>query len=85
MLFAATLLTIPAIAMVFTTEVNWTAFDFVVGGVLLVGTGLICEIALRVLKKTSHRVVACAVILAVLFVVWAELAVGIFGTPFAGS
>ncbi|MDB5696794.1 MAG: hypothetical protein JWN21_2337, partial [Sphingomonas bacterium] len=31
----ATLLLIPAIAMQFTAEVNWTASDFVVMGVLL--------------------------------------------------
>ncbi|QQS32134.1 MAG: hypothetical protein IPM50_10675 [Acidobacteriota bacterium] len=82
---AAVLLAIPAIAMIFTAEVNWTALDFVVGGVLLFGTGILCELALRLLQKTSHRMIACAVILLALFIIWAELAVGIVGTPFAGS
>jgi hypothetical protein len=38
-----------------------------------------------VVKKTQYRIIACAVILMLLFVVWAELAVGLIGTRFAGS
>lgn len=79
------LLLIPFIAMQFTNEVKWSPFDFVVAAVLLLGAGLACEIALRVVKKTQYRIIACAVILMLLFVVWAELAVGIIGTRFAGS
>ncbi|CAM4186722.1 hypothetical protein [Gillisia limnaea] len=79
------LLLIPLIAMQFTTEVNWTAFDFVVAGVLLLGTGLLAELIMRKVKNKNRKIVAIAMLLAVLFLVWAELAVGIFGTPFAGS
>jgi peptidoglycan/LPS O-acetylase OafA/YrhL len=79
------LLLIPLIAMQFTSEVNWTLSDFVVAAVLLLGTGLMCELVIRKVKKPVHRVTICAVILVLLFLVWAELAVGIFGTPFAGS
>ena len=84
-LTVALLLLIPFIAMQFTNEVNWTLSDFVVAGVLLLGTGLLCELVLRNVKKTGHRMAICAVLLAALFLVWAELAVGIFGTPFAGQ
>ncbi|MFZ1369489.1 MAG: hypothetical protein WAR78_03855, partial [Ferruginibacter sp.] len=71
--------------MQFTAEVNWSLPDFVIAGALLFGTGLLCEFVLRTFKKTGQRIAICAVILAVLFIIWAELAVGIFGTPFAGS
>lgn len=81
----ATLLLIPLIAMRFTTEVNWDAFDFIVAAVLLLGTGLVCEMVLRNVRSTKNRILLCGVILVFLFLVWAELAVGIFGTPFAGS
>ncbi len=84
-LTVALLLLIPLIAMQFTDEVNWTLFDFVVMGVLLLGTGLMCEIAMRKVKKFEHRIVICGAFLVALFIIWAELAVGIFGTPFAGS
>ncbi|HLS95572.1 hypothetical protein [Sphingobacterium allocomposti] len=75
---ALLLLAIPLIAMQFTEEVNWTAFDFLVAGVLLSCTGLLCEGILRLFRKTSTRVVACLTVLFVAFMIWAELAVGIF-------
>jgi ABC-type cobalt transport system substrate-binding protein len=79
------LLLIPLIAMQFTNEVNWNLADFVVAGVLLLGTGLICELVMRKVKKTNHRIILCTIILVVLLLIWIELAVGLFGTPFAGS
>jgi peptidoglycan/LPS O-acetylase OafA/YrhL len=84
-LTVALLLLIPLIAMQFTEEVNWTLSDFVVAGVLLLGTGLLCELVLRKVKNIRYRIAICIALLAALFLVWAELAVGIFGTPFAGS
>ena len=84
-LTVALLLLIPLIAMQFTDEVSWTRFDFVVAGVLLLGTGLTCELVMRKVNKTEYRIAICVAILAALFLIWLELAVGIFGTPFAGS
>jgi hypothetical protein len=71
--------------MQFTSEVNWTPIDFIVAAVLLLSTGLSCELVLRKVKKFSYRAAICISILLVCFLVWAELAVGIFGTPFAGN
>ena len=79
------LLLIPLVAMQFTQEVNWDIFDFIVMGVLLAGTGLICELILRRVKSTQYRIILCCAVLFCFFLVWAELGVGIFGTPFAGS
>lgn len=81
----ALLLLVPLVAMQFTDEVNWSPFDFVVAGSLLLGAGLLCELTLRVVKKTEYRLALCVVILAALLLIWIELAVGIFGTRFAGS
>lgn len=85
LLTVAFLLLIPFLAMQFTNDVNWTVSDFVVAGVLLLGTGLVCELVLRKVKKASYRIAICAAILVALLLIWIELAVGIFGTPFAGS
>ena len=79
------LLSLPLIAMQFTNEVNWSPADFIVAGVLLVGTGLFCELVMRKVKTTRKRVILIGVVLLVLRLGWIELAVGIFGTPFAGS
>lgn len=81
----AVILLIPFIAMQFTDQVKWSLFDFIGAAVLLAGTGLMCEFVLRKFKKTSHRIAICAVILIALLLTWMELAVGIFGTPFAGQ
>jgi hypothetical protein len=85
LLAVAGLLLIPLIAMRFTTQVNWDVFDFIVAGILLLGTGLACEFVLRTVRKTSYRVAICLGFLFALVIVWAELAVGIIGTPLAGS
>lgn len=85
MLAAMLLLTVPLAAMHFSTSVIWTASDFAVAGVLLLGTGLLCEFILRIVRKPKLRLMLCAAILLLLFLIWAELAVGIFGSPLAGS
>lgn len=79
------LLLIPLIAMQFTNEVNWNLLDFAVAAVLLLSTGLMCELVLRKVNKIKHRIALFIVILVALLLIWAELAVGIFGTPFAGT
>jgi len=81
----AILLLIPLIAMQFTDEVNWTLFDFVVAGILLLCTGLTCELVIRNTNKTMYRITICVAIVVVLLLIWAELAVGIFGTPLSGQ
>jgi phosphatidylserine synthase len=79
------LLLIPFTAMQFSNEVNWSLVDFVVAGTLLLGTGMLCELVMRKVKNTRYRLVILAVIILALLLIWIELAVGLFGTPFAGS
>ena len=79
------LLFIPFIAMQYTDDVNWNLFDFVIAGILLIGTGLMCEFAWRKIKKTKYRIAFILAILATLLIIWVELAVGIFGSPFSGN
>lgn len=85
MAIALGILLIPLIAMNFTTTVYWTLFDFVVIGTLLIGTGLTLEFILRKIKSVRYRILAGIILFSLLFLIWIELAVGIFGTPFAGS
>lgn len=79
------LLLIPLLAMQFTDEVNWTLGDIVIAGALLLGTGLMCELVIRKVKKINYRIAICVALLVLLLLVWAELAVGILGTPFSGQ
>ena len=79
------LLLIPFVAMQFTNEVNWSLMDFVMAGILLFGTSLVFELVIRKVKSTKHRLLISGIILLLLFLLWAELAVGIFGSPLAGN
>jgi hypothetical protein len=85
LLAIACVLLLPAVAMRFTDEVSWTWFDFGVAGGLLLAAGLTFEFFARRGGSTKSRVIAGIAIAAVLVVVWLELAVGIFGSPLAGS
>lgn len=86
-IFAVTamLLLIPLVAMQFTQEVNWSLFDFVAASILLLGAGFACEMILRRVKGFGYRLAAIGLALLVLIAIWVELAVGIFGSPIAGS
>jgi hypothetical protein len=82
---AGSILLLPLVAMQFTNEVKWSISDFIIAGCLLFGTGAVVEFALLKIKRLNYQVLAVAAILLVLLLIWAELAVGIFGTPFAGN
>ncbi|WP_298396915.1 hypothetical protein [Flavobacterium sp.] len=79
------LLLIPLVAMQFTNEVNWSVMDFVLAGLLLFGTSLVIELVLQKVKTTKHQLLISGIILILLFLLWAELAVGLFGSPIAGN
>ena len=85
LLGAAGILSIPLIAMQFTSEVDWQLADFVIMGVLLIGTGFMFVVGCSLVRTTRSRVIIGLVLGLALFLTWAELAVGVFGTPFAGS
>ncbi len=79
------LLLIPLLVMQFTDEVNWKIGDFIVMGILLFSAGLAYELIAKKISNTVYRVAVVVAIGIVFLLIWAELAVGIFGTPFAGS
>jgi hypothetical protein len=79
------LLLVPLIAMQFTPEVNWSPADFLVMGALLLSAALIIELISKMVKGKQQRILLWVAIVIVFLLVWAELAVGVFGTPFAGS
>lgn len=84
-LAAELILFVPLIAMQFTEEVDWDGRDFIIVGFLLAGIGVAAQLIINGVKN-NHRQLAIGVILAAaMLLIWAELAVGIFGSPFAGS
>jgi hypothetical protein len=85
LLTTVSILLIPLLAMQFTEEVRWTLSDFVVAGALLIGTGLMVDLVVRKVTQTKYRIALCAALVIGLLLVWAELAVGVFGSPIAGN
>ncbi|MGV7209643.1 hypothetical protein ACLB1G_17500 [Oxalobacteraceae bacterium A2-2] len=79
------ILLLPLAAMQFTREVDWQANDFVAAAVLLGGAGTVYVLAARLLRTGRQRLLAAALCALALLLAWAELAVGVFGTPLAGS
>lgn len=81
----ASLLSLPFLAMQFTKEVNWSTFDFLLMGTLLFVLISGIEWTLRNLNSTTKHIVVCGLIILSFLLIWAELAVGIFHSPFAGN
>ena len=81
----AVLLSIPFVAMQFSNEVNWSLSDFAFMGGLILLLILAVETVLRTVKRTLNRLLLLAFAVSLFLFVWAELAVGIIGSPFAGS
>lgn len=76
----AGLLITPAIAMRFTDEVRWTISDFMFAGLVLVGAGVIVELAVRATDDWSYRIGAGLAVLASVLLLWLTGAVGIIGS-----
>lgn len=79
------LLAIPLIAMRFTAEVQWGLMDFVVAGGLLLSVGLLIAFVMNQPVFQKYRWVIISSVVLVFLLLWTELAVGVFGSPLAGS
>lgn len=73
------LIILPAVAMQFTSEVNWTLADFAIAIVMLGGVGLAFEMAVRANGSWAYRGGAATALAAGLLLLWANAAVGIVG------
>jgi hypothetical protein len=79
------LLLFPLVGTLVSNEVNWSFFDFIVMGILILSLSFGIKQVLMTTKNTNYRILIIGIILLVFLLVWIELAVGIFDTPFAGN
>ena len=77
---AAILLLLPAVAMQFTSEVNWTGSDFVVMGGMLLVACIGFELAATLAPNFTYLAAAAIGTGTGFLLVWANLAVGIIGS-----
>lgn len=82
---ATIILSVPLIAMQFTEEVRWSPADFLIAGILLFSAAFAVSTIINTMKLPGKRIIYVAAVLIVLILIWAEMAVGIFGSPIAGS
>lgn len=73
-------LLVPAVAMQFTREVNWSVSDFMAMGMLLFSSGAAFVLLTRTNTTWLYRSAAALGLLAALLLVWANLAVGLIGS-----
>ena len=78
-------LLLPLIGTFVSDEINWSFFDFIIMGILILSLSFGIKQVLKSTKNTNYRILIIGIILIVFLLVWVELAVGIFGTPFAGN
>jgi hypothetical protein len=67
-LVIAVLLLIPLIA-----GFPWTRLDYITAGILLLGTGLSCELVMRKVKRLEYKIVLCGALLGALVLIWAAI------------
>jgi len=77
------LMSIPLV-LSYSNIINWTSGDFILMAAMLGAAGLVMEYILRI-ERPVLKMILCIGLLAIFLLVWAELSVGIFGSPFAGS
>ena len=84
-LYCLSLLLIPMATMLISDEINWSIFDFLVMGVLLFSFGISINLVLNNTKNSKIRITFFTFLILIFSLIWIELAVGIFESPFAGS
>lgn len=78
------LLGIPALAMIWTDQVNWYLLDFCIMGAIVLALSVTIRLIRRFLPNRQKWIYIFFVI--ILFILlWAELGVGIFDSPIAGN
>ena len=63
----------------------WSLSDFVIMGILIFGAGSAFVLVTRTINNPDRRIAIGIVTFIIFALIWAELAVGIFNSPIAGS
>ena len=71
--------------MQFTDQVDWSFGDFLVMAGLLFSLTMAVAVVRQKVREKTQRIGLIALLLLIFLLIWAELAVGIFGTFLAGS
>jgi len=84
-LYPLALLIIPLLGILLTNVVEWGVFDFLLMGSLLLVLGIAINLTFLNIKYFNKRIAIIFFIILIFLLIWVELAVGVFNTPFAGT
>ena len=84
-LYPVFLLLIPLIGMIITDEIKWGLFDFIIMGSLIIFLSVTINFVYNSTNNIKSRLLYIGVLVLIFTLIWIELAVGVFGTTFAGS
>jgi len=77
-------LLVPLVGVIF-FGLDWSDFDFLIMALLILSFSIIINLTLHYLKSSKFKFLLVLILVTTFILIWAELAVGIFGTAFAGS
>ena len=66
-------------------DLDWNIFDFLIMGLLILFFSVAINLILNHLNSSKLRLILVLMSVILFLLIWAELAVGVFGTPFAGT
>jgi hypothetical protein len=79
------LLLIPFIGNLTRSDVNWSVFDFIVMGCLLILLGIGLRLVSAKIRSSKIRILCIGLLTLLFLAVWVELAVGVFSSCFSGT
>lgn len=79
------LLLIPFIGNLTLSDVNWSVFDFIVMGCLLILLGIGLRLVSTKIRSSKIRILCIGLLTLLFLAVWVELAVGVFSSCFSGT
>lgn len=74
----------PLVGVIF-FELDWSGFDFLVMTLLILSLSILINLILYYTDSSKLKLLLIFIVSILFLLIWAELAVGIFGTPFAGN
>ena len=66
-------------------DLDWNIFDFLIMGLLILFFSIAINLILNHLNSSKLRLILVLMLVILFLLIWAELAVGVFGTTFAGT
>ena len=72
------ILIIPLVGTILSDQIDWGILDFLVMGIILLFLGIALSVVSQKIKNPRKKLFYNLVIMLIFFLIWAELAVGIF-------